>query len=518
MLVVGFYWTMEVPRLERLLLSFFPVARRPQVLSIWHEIEFKLGAFIRGQGLAMLAIGVASGLGYFLIGLPNVLVLAVLAGLLEAVPLIGPILAAVPAILVALPLGLTTVLLVIGFSALLQFVENNWLIPRLMSHAVGVSALVALVAVLAFGTLYGVVGVFIAIPLAAVLQVLLDRMVINVEPVPEASGVTAAPLAGLRARVQALRQQMRARLRERDTRMGIDAQTPDHVVDAADQYIEQAVERVEQMMTAAQDTAGPLDAEGRATIVEGLQEATQSIEQAVDRVDTLMTAVQESAEANGPTIAMPLAELSQATQSVEQAVERVETVMGAAQDASGPLAPAERETIVEGLDQATQQIRHAVGQVDTLKTAAQEGAEASGPTVGMPLAELTHATQQVAQGVEHVEAVKIATQEPAGASDPQEREAIVEELEEATQQIKQAVDHVDTLMTVAPDSQEPSKPAGEAAAVEAVQHATQHVEAAVERVETALTEAQNEADAGAEGDAPRRPDPKAPPPQGAKPA
>jgi len=419
---------------------------------------------------------------------------------------------------VALPLGLTTVLLVIGFSALLQFVENNWLIPRVMSHAVGVNALVALVAVLAFGTLYGVLGVFIAIPLAAVLQVLLDRMVINVEPVPEASGVTAAPLVGLRARVGALRQQMRARLRERDTRMGIDAQTPDHVADAADQHIEQAVERVEQMITAAQDTSGPLDAEGRATLVEGLQAATQHIEQAVDRVDTLMTAVQDSAEATGPTVEMPLAELSQATQNVEQAVERVETVMVVAQGASGPLAPAERETIVEELAQATQQMRHAVGQVDTLKTAAQDSAEANGPTVGMPLAELTHATQQVEQAVEHVEAVKIATQEPAGSSDPEEREAIVEELEEATQQIKQAVEHVDTLMTVAPDSKEPSKPVGEASAVEAIQHAPQQVEAAVERGETARTEAQDDSDSGAEGEAPSRTDPRQPPPQVAKPA
>jgi predicted PurR-regulated permease PerM len=517
-LVVGFYWTMEVPHLERLILSFFPVARRAQVLTIWHEIEFKLGAFIRGQGLAMLAIGVVSGLGYFLIGLPHVLMLAVLAGLMEAVPLLGPILAAVPAILVALPLGLTTVLLVIGFSALVQFVENNWLIPRLMSHAVGVSALVALVAVLAFGTLYGVLGIFIAIPLAAVMQVLLDRMVINVEPVPEASGVTADPLAGLRARVRALRQQMRARLRERDTRMGIDAQTPDHVVDAADQHIEQAVERVEQMITTAQDTSGPIDAEGRATIVEGLQDATQHIEQAVDQVDTLMTAAQDSAEANGPTVEMPLAELSQATQDVAEAVERVKTVMVAAQDASGPLAPAERETIVEELDQATQQMRQGMGQVGTLKTAAQEGAEASGSTVGMPLAELTHATQQVEAAVERVDAVKIATQEPTGSSDPEEREAIVEELEEATQQIKQAVERVDTLMTVAPDSKEPSKPVGKAVAVEAVQHATQQVEAAVERVETALPEAQNESDSGAEGEAPSRTAPNQPTPQVVKPA
>src|SRR4029453_11588881 len=128
--------------------------------------------------------------------------------------------------LVALPLGLPTVLGVLGYSALLHLLENNWLIPRGMSHAVGVSALVALVAVLAFGTLYGGLGIFIAIPLAAVLQVLLDRMGIHAEPVPEAYSVTAGPLAGLRARVQGLPQQMRLRLRERDTRMGVDGQTP----------------------------------------------------------------------------------------------------------------------------------------------------------------------------------------------------------------------------------------------------------------------------------------------------
>jgi len=330
-LVVGFYWTMEVPRLERLLLSFFPVARRAHVLSIWQEIEFKLGAFIRGQGLAMLAIGVASGLGYLVLGLPHVLALAVLAGLFEAVPLIGPILAAVPALLVALPLGLPTVLMVIGFSALLQFLENNWLIPRVMSHAVGVSALVALVAVLAFGTLYGVLGIFIAIPLAAVLQVLLDRMVINAEPVPEAYSVTADPLAGLRARVQVLRQQMRLRLRERDTRMGDDGQTPDQVVDATDQHIEQAAERVEQLITAVQETAGPLDTAGRATVVEGLEDATQQIEHAVERVDTLETEAPDSMESSTPAEEAAVVAVQQATRDVGAAVERVETALTEAQ-------------------------------------------------------------------------------------------------------------------------------------------------------------------------------------------
>ena len=244
-LAIGFYWTMEVPRFERLLLSLLAVERRPRALNVWHEIESKLGGFMRGQGLAMLSIGAASALGYALIGLPNVLALAVLAGLLEAVPLIGPVLAVVPAVLVALPLGVHTVLLVIGLAVLLQLIESNVLIPRIMHHAVGVSALVGLLAVLAFGTLYGILGVLIAIPMTAVIQVLLDTMVVNAEPVAEPAGLVGSPWEDLRARVRALRQQARVRLRARTSRMGIDPATADHVVDAVDQQIEVAVARVE---------------------------------------------------------------------------------------------------------------------------------------------------------------------------------------------------------------------------------------------------------------------------------
>jgi predicted PurR-regulated permease PerM len=315
-LAVGFYWTMEVPRVERLILSLVTVARRPQVLNTWHEIEFKLGAYIRGQGLAMLIIGAASAIGYVLIGLPNVLALAVLAGLLEAVPLIGPILAAVPAILVALPLGLTSVLLVIGFAVLLQVFENNVLIPRIMSHAVGISALVGMFAVLALGTLYGILGVFIAIPLTVVVQVLLDRMVINPEPVPEDTTVATSPLTTLRTRVRALRQEMRLRLRGRDTRMGIDPQIPDHVVDATDQQIEQAVERIETMIATAQEGAEPTGPPGEVPLAQ-VNHATQQMTEAVERVETAVTEAQDNSDSNGTTDTTP------SRQDSEQAVQIV---------------------------------------------------------------------------------------------------------------------------------------------------------------------------------------------------
>jgi predicted PurR-regulated permease PerM len=370
-LAIAFYWTMELPRVERLVLSFVPVARRTQALTTWHEIEYKLGAFMRAQGIAMLAIGCASAMGYAAIGLPNVLVLGVLAGLLEAVPLVGPVLAALPAILVALPLGLAKVLWVIGLATLIQVLENNVLMPRLMSHAVGVSALVGLVAVLAFGTLYGVLGVFIAIPLAAVVQVLLDRIVINAEPVTEVpSGPGTSPWVELGALVRGMRQQVRARLRARDTRMGIDPESADHVVDARDQRIEGAVERVEKMITVAQDSGASIAPAEHAALVERIQDVADSIDQAGEGGETIGAAAREHAETGGATVELPLAALSAATEQVGGAVERVEQVIATTQDSSGPIDIAERSTIVESLDEATRQIKDAVEDVDGMVTAA----------------------------------------------------------------------------------------------------------------------------------------------------
>ena len=375
-LAVGFYWTMELPRLERLLLSLLAVGRRPRALNMWHEIESKLGGFVRGQGLAMLAIAAASAVGYALIGLPHVLALAVLAGVLEAVPLIGPVLAAVPAVLVALPFGLNMVLLVIGFALILQLLENNVLIPRIMHHAVGVSALVGMLAVLAFGTLYGMLGVLIAIPMTAVLQVLLDTILVNAEPVEESDDLVGSPWSGLRTRVRAIRQGARGRLRARKSRMGIDSGTADYVVDAVDQQIEVAVARVENIISVAQQSSEPLAAQERAAIVEKLHDATEEIEQAVERADTIVPAPEDSLETSRPTVELPLAELSEATGEIEQGVKEVELVIAATADSQGPVQGGEREAIVDNLDQATQRFKEAVQDVETMVVAAQESREA----------------------------------------------------------------------------------------------------------------------------------------------
>jgi predicted PurR-regulated permease PerM len=318
---IAFYWTLEVPRLERLLVSMLPAARRPQALGAWRAIESKLGAYLRGQGIAMLAVGVASGIGYLLIGLPNPLALAVLAGLFEGVPLIGPFLAAIPALIASLPLGTTTTLLIIGWSLLVQLLESNVLVPRIMSHAVGVSPLVSLVAILAFGSVYGILGVFLAVPLAAVLQVLLDRFVLDAEP--DVQGAEVPALAGLRTRAHALRQRVRMRLRERTVRMGIDPETPEHVVDAVDQHLEEALDRIAAAIRLAQRAGGAADPTERTRMLGTLQSAVQRLENAVARVDAIATTPDlDTADA------LPADELARATAQAETAVAGVEAVVG----------------------------------------------------------------------------------------------------------------------------------------------------------------------------------------------
>jgi predicted PurR-regulated permease PerM len=327
LLAVAFYWTMEVGRFERLIVSLMPVERRVRVLNIWHEIESKLGGFVRGQGLAMLAIGVASGIGYALIGLPNALALGVLAGLLEAVPLLGPVLAAVPAVLVALPIGLNTALLVVGLAAVLQMTENYVLIPRIMDKTVGVSALVNILAVLAFGALYGFAGILIAIPMAAAIQVLLASWVIEAPRVENSQALVGDPWTSLRGHLELLRQRVRDRLRSRESRMGIDPSEADHVIDAVDQRIEQAVARIKEAISEAEEASGRMTDEARAAVIKRLETATEGIERTIDLVDPIIAAVKNGAGPEGESSGPQLAELAQATGQISQDVERLEAAI-----------------------------------------------------------------------------------------------------------------------------------------------------------------------------------------------
>jgi predicted PurR-regulated permease PerM len=195
--LLAFYWLTERTAIKRAVLRLVPRDHARQVNATWLEVEERLGAWVRGQLLVMLAIGAMAGAAFVLLGLPNPLLLAVLAGLFEIIPMIGPFLAFVPALLVALALDPTKALLLIPIAIVLQQIEGNVLIPRIMSHVVGVSPLTVILGILIGSILYGPAGAFLAVPVAAALQVILNHTLRPAleEPTPRVP-VPEAELAG----------------------------------------------------------------------------------------------------------------------------------------------------------------------------------------------------------------------------------------------------------------------------------------------------------------------------------
>ncbi|HEX2911940.1 MAG TPA: AI-2E family transporter [Chloroflexia bacterium] len=174
--VIAYYWINEESGVRRFILSLFARKHRSEVRNIWEEIEQKLGAWVRGQLLMMLLIGVISGIGYTVMGLPFSLGLGVFAGLTEIIPVIGPFLGGGAAMLVALTQSLPLAIIVVVFVFILQFFEGNVLVPKVMQHAVGVSSLTVIIGLLVGSTLAGIAGAAIAVPVAATIQVVVNAM------------------------------------------------------------------------------------------------------------------------------------------------------------------------------------------------------------------------------------------------------------------------------------------------------------------------------------------------------
>ena len=178
-LLLAFHWALEGPRTIQSLLQLVPKGQRESSRDLITSMETKVGFYIAGQGFLCLVIGIMALIAYLLIGLPNVLVLALLAGVMEAIPLIGPLLGAIPAGLVALSIAPSKLLWVILATLVIHQTENYLLAPRVMRKAVGVNPFVSLLAFFAFGSLFGIGGVLMAIPMAAIIQLFLDRFIFN---------------------------------------------------------------------------------------------------------------------------------------------------------------------------------------------------------------------------------------------------------------------------------------------------------------------------------------------------
>jgi len=212
-ILLAFHWTLDGPRIIQSLLPLVSKDRRESISELISAMETKISSYLAGQGILCLVIGIMALVAYLLIGLPNALVLALVAGVLEAVPMVGPLLGAIPAAVIALSIAPSKLIWVIVATIVIQQIENSLLVPRVMRKAVGINPFVSLLSLFAFSSLFGIAGALMAIPIAAIVQLLLDRFVFQSGTI-EAEVSTGRDLASrLRYEAQDLAQDLRKQAR-----------------------------------------------------------------------------------------------------------------------------------------------------------------------------------------------------------------------------------------------------------------------------------------------------------------
>jgi predicted PurR-regulated permease PerM len=179
------YWIFERDKAIDYVTQLIPRPKRKTVRDTWHLIDLKLGAYVRGQGLLIVVVGTILSLAFWAIGEPYWILLGSFAGIVEIVPVLGPIAAGILAIGVGLTKSVTVGVLA-GIVILVQRQLEDYLIaPRILGGAVGLSPLLVMISVFASGILFGPVAVVLAIPAVAVLTTLFDVIVRDRDPAEE---------------------------------------------------------------------------------------------------------------------------------------------------------------------------------------------------------------------------------------------------------------------------------------------------------------------------------------------
>jgi predicted PurR-regulated permease PerM len=230
-LLLAFYWTLYGTRTIQSLLLLVPKSQRESIRDLVSAMETKVGAYVGGQGILCLVIGIMALVAYLLIGLPNALVLALVAGVLEAVPMVGPLLGAIPAAVIALSIGPSKLIWVIAATIVIQQLENILLVPRVMRKAVGVNPFVSLLALFAFSSLFGIAGALMAIPIAAIIQLLLDRFVFHPAAMEPEVSAGRDYASRLRYEAQDLAQDLRKQARLKKGGSDLRVKQTDQVMD-----------------------------------------------------------------------------------------------------------------------------------------------------------------------------------------------------------------------------------------------------------------------------------------------
>jgi predicted PurR-regulated permease PerM len=176
-LLIAFFWLTATAGLKAFVVGLLPTAAQDPARGIIAELSHNLGGYVRGVVINMIVIGLLSGAGVAVLGVPYPVLLGMIAALTEVLPIVGPWISGSVAVLVAVATqGLLKGVEVLALFVVIQTIEGNTLVPYVMYRTTALNPLTVLVAVLAGGTIMGLVGAVLAVPVAVVLEVLVLRV------------------------------------------------------------------------------------------------------------------------------------------------------------------------------------------------------------------------------------------------------------------------------------------------------------------------------------------------------
>ena len=175
-LVLTFYMVVEEDAAKRFVKSFAPAEYQPFLASLFNKMQKRIGSWLRGQLILGVIIGLAVYLGLTILGVPYALLLGLVAGLLEIIPYAGPMLAAVPTLIIAFSISPLKGILVLILFVAIQEIENNILVPKIMQKVTGLNPVISILAMLVGIKFGGLAGALLAIPAATMISVAVEEL------------------------------------------------------------------------------------------------------------------------------------------------------------------------------------------------------------------------------------------------------------------------------------------------------------------------------------------------------
>lgn len=175
-LVITFYMAAEESAMKKIIRSIVPEQHQPYVMQLTNRMQQKIGLWLRGQLILSLILFSLTLVGLTILGVDYALVLAIISGLSEFVPYLGPIIAAIPAVFLAFTQSPMLAIFVLILYAVIQWVESNIIVPKIMQKVVGLNPIVSIVVLLVGFKLAGIIGAILSIPVATAVSVFINDL------------------------------------------------------------------------------------------------------------------------------------------------------------------------------------------------------------------------------------------------------------------------------------------------------------------------------------------------------